>query len=117
MRRPNPPRERPEDKIVQQLKSFLRTREWLVKKTHGNEFQSGLPDLFCAHKRYGIRWVEVKVLKHGRFTPAQVEFFKELAAVNVGVWVLTAATEEEYQKLFGEPNWWMYLSEMREFRS
>jgi hypothetical protein len=116
VRRPPPPKDRPEDKIVQALKAYLRTREWLVKKTHGSEYQSGFPDLFCAHKRFGIRWVEVKVAKHGRFTPAQIETFREFAGVGVGVWVLVGATEEEYQKLFHQPNWWAYCSEMREFR-
>lgn len=116
MLRPKQTKERPEDRIVQALKSYLRTREWLVKKTHGNEYQMGFPDFFCAHKRYGIRWVEVKVALTGRFTPAQVEVFREFAAVGVGVWVLTCATESEYQKLFHEPNWWVYLGEMRDVR-
>ena len=105
------PRGRPEDLIVQQLKSYLKTRDWLTKKTHGNEFSIGWPDLYCAHKRYGQRWIECKT-KKGNLEGTQIEFFKELAAVGVGVWILTEATEEQYQLLFGSPNWIWYLPGM-----
>lgn len=100
---------RPEAKIQDDLAKYLRAREWLVKYTHGSLYQSGFPDMFCAHKKYGIRWVEVKCPTGYRFTPAQLEFFPALASKGVGVWVLTAATDEEYQKLFGAANWYWYL--------
>jgi hypothetical protein len=103
---------RPEDLIVTQLKSFLKTRDWLVKKTHGNEYQSGFPDLFCYHKRYGLRWIEVKVSKTGHLQGSQIEFFRELAAVGCGVWILTAANDAQYQLLFKEPNWIWFLPGM-----
>ena len=103
------PSDRPEDKIVAALTMYLRAREWFVKKTHGNKYQTGFPDLFCAHRRYGIRWIEVKVAEHGRFTPAQMDTFPQFAAAGVGIWVLTAATEDEYQKLFHPPNWVFFI--------
>ena len=108
MEKPPKPRGRPEDLIVEQIKRYLREREWLVKKTHGNQFQSGLPDLYCHHKRYGQRWIEVKT-KVGKLESSQVEFFTELSAAGCGVWVLTGATDEEYAKLFHAANWYTFL--------
>lgn len=100
----------PEREIQDALVDFLILKGWLVKETHGNEFQSGLPDLYCAHIRYGTRWVEVKNPLKYSFTPAQIDFFPKLAAVGVGVWILVAATEHEYNKLFQPANWYTYLS-------
>lgn len=93
-----------EEEIQQKIIAFLRAREWVVKETHGNMFQSGFPDLYCAHKRYGARWVEVKRPKGFKFTPAQLEFFPKLGGVGIGVWILQEATEDSYQLLFGPPN-------------
>ncbi len=102
------------EKIIQDaLVEFLEYRGWLVKKTHGNEYQSGLPDLYCAHRKYGQRWIEVKNPDAYAFTPAQLEFFPKLAAVGVGVWVLVKADEHEYNKLWLPPNWHTYLSIMK----
>ena len=87
----------------------MKTRDWLIKKTHGNEFSIGWPDLYCAHKRYGQRWIECKVPQRGYLEGSQIEFFRELAAVGVGVWIITAANEEQYNLLFGQPNWFWFL--------
>lgn len=100
----------PEAIIQEDIIKFLRYRGWLVKSTHGNAYQHGFPDLYCAHARYGTRWIEVKNAKCYSFTPAQLEFFPLLMAHGVGVWILVAATESEYQKLWIEPNWHVYLS-------
>ena len=99
----------PEYFIQKDIISYLRTREWLVKPTHGSMFQSGFPDLFATHKRYGMRWVEVKNLKNYRFTPAQLEWFPQIVAHGTGIWILTAATDAEYDKLFKDCNWWQFL--------
>jgi hypothetical protein len=76
-------------------------------------FQSGFPDLFCCHKSYGIRWVEVKNPEKYSFTAAQLTDFPMFNAHGVGIWVLVAATEEEYKKLFRPQNWYQYTSVMR----
>jgi hypothetical protein len=68
-----------------------------------------MPDLYIAQKRYGSRWVEVKNPEHYRFTAAQLETFPRMTAAGVGIWILTAATEKEYQKLFTYPNWYQFL--------
>jgi len=102
-------RKGPEAKIQEDLIKFLRARGWFVKVIHGSTFQTGMPDLYIAQRKYGTRWVEVKNPEHYRFEASQLEVFPRLSAEGVGVWVLTAATEHEYQKLFQPPNWWTYL--------
>lgn len=100
----------PERIIQDDLIAFLRLRGWVVRETHGNLYQNGFPDLYCAHSSYGARWIEVKNPASYQFEASQLEFFPQLYSVGVGVWVLVAATEEEYKKLFKPCNWWQYLS-------
>lgn len=105
----------PEGKIQDDIMTMMRNYGWYVKHTHGSQFQSGLPDLYCTHVRYGARWVEVKLpnMEGSKFTSAQLEDFPLLCAHGAGVWVLTAATETEYRKLFTKFNWYMYLGIMK----
>jgi len=102
-------KEGPEAKIQRSIIDFLRLREWVVMPTHGNMYQSGFPDLYIVKRRYGSRWIEVKNPEHFVFTPAQWEMFPKLIAEGIGIWILTAATETEYQKLFKKPNLWVYM--------
>lgn len=106
-------KEGPEAKIQREIINFLILRQWFVKETHGNMFQSGFPDLFCTHTKYGQRWVEVKNLAHYVFTPAQIEDFPKFCAFGSGVWIMTAANESEYSKLFRPYNWMFYLDAMK----
>jgi hypothetical protein len=99
----------PESKIQTAIIEKLRGAEWIVIVTHGNEFQKGLPDLYCAHRQYGTRWLEVKNTENYRFTEAQMKTFPLLQSAGVGIWVLQSAEPAELQKLFGPPNWWHYL--------
>lgn len=99
----------PEAIIQQNIITMLRQRGWYVKPTHGNTFQAGVPDLFCCHKDYGHRWVEVKNPRAYCFTKAQQIEFPLICKNGSGVWVLVAATETEYKKLFDKPNWYKYL--------
>lgn len=98
----------PEAYIQEALIKFLELRGWTVMETHGNLYQSGFPDLYCIHEKHKQRWVEVKNPRAYVFTPAQLECFPKINRV-VGVWILTSATEIEYNKLFGPPNWYQYL--------
>lgn len=104
-------RERPEAKVQDAIESYFRNRGWFVKSTHGNLYQSGFPDLYVTHRVYGARWVEVKLpgMKGSRFTDAQMLTFPQLCANGSGVWVLTAATDTEYEKLFKPANWYVYI--------
>ncbi len=71
--------------------------------THGNQYQSGFPDLYCFHPGYKIdRWVEVKM--RNSFTSAQHHWFPKIDKI----WVMKNATEDEYAKLFRSPNWFVY---------
>lgn len=101
----------PEAKIQKALIEYLKCRDWYVKSTHGNMYQSGFPDLYCTHAHHGVRWVEVKLpgMKGSKFTPAQLETFPQLRANGTRIWILTAATHAEYQKLFGPDNVDYYL--------
>ena len=105
----------PEAKIQKAIKDFLFMKQWHVMETHGNMYQSGFPDLWATNVKYGQRWVEVKLpnMKGSKFTPAQLEHFPKICANGSGVWIITAATEEEYLKLFKPSNYWTYLSVWR----
>ena len=99
---------RPEQKIQLELTEFLRGRGWLVEATHGNAYQKGIPDLFIAHLRFGQRWIDCKVKGKYSFTKSQKLKWPIWEEKGVGIWILVAATEDEYQKLFEPPNWRQY---------
>lgn len=99
----------PEAIIQAEIIAFLRAKEWYVRETHGNVYQNGFPDLFCCHRKYGHKWVEVKNPEAFSFTAAQLSEFPLLCANGSGVWILVAATESEYNKLFTECNWLFYF--------
>jgi hypothetical protein len=104
---------RPEEEIRKAIIDFLILRGWFCMITHGNLYQSGFPDVYACHSKYGTRWIEVKNPKKYSFTPAQLETFPKMCANGAGVWVLTEATEAEYSKLFKPANWYTYLSVFR----
>lgn len=99
----------PESQIQAAVVAMLRNRGWYVIETHGNMYQRGLPDLFACHSMYGQRWIEIKNPDAYGFTPAQMDTFPKLCANGSAVWVLVAATEQEYNKLNKPCNWWAYL--------
>lgn len=100
---------KPETILQDAIVKMLRGKSWVVKETHGNLYQSGFPDVYAAHIKYGSRWIEVKNPKGYRFQPSQLQFFKQLSSVGVGVWVLTGSEEEDYKKLFMPANWFQFL--------
>jgi len=106
-------RKGPEAGVVTDIRATLHMHGWYTIKTHGSEYQSGLPDLYCCHSRYGTRWVEAKFIESYKFTPAQLDVFPKLCANGAGVWVLVNGTDYEYKKLFGPCNWYTYLSVMK----
>ena len=108
-------RKGPEAQIQEDIIEMLELKGWFVKVTHGNMYQSGFPDLFACHALLGHRWIEVKKpgFKGSKFTKAQLRDFPKFCANGSNVWILTAATKEEYDKLNDECNWWQYLSVFR----
>jgi hypothetical protein len=102
-----------EASIQAEIIKMMENKGWFVKETHGNMYQSGFPDLFTTHPTHGHRWIEVK--KPGRqgagcFTNAQLRDFPFFCNHGSGVWVLVAATDTEYNKLFKRHNWYQFLS-------
>jgi hypothetical protein len=101
----------PEWAIQRDLMRFLRERGWLVERTHGNLFQQGFPDLYVSHKEFGQRWIDVKNPVSYRYTKAQCQKWPIWHSFGIGIWIITGATEEEYDKLFSTPNWKDYWKE------
>lgn len=91
--------------IQRELVTFLRARGWHVERMLGNSFQCGIPDLFCFHKKWSMRWVEVKRPEGYSFTQRQRQRFPEWEKAGIGIWILTAGTQSQYDLLFKPPNW------------
>ncbi|KKM06034.1 hypothetical protein LCGC14_1748030 [marine sediment metagenome] len=105
---------KPESYLQEKIRDFLKLRDWAVFNTHGTMYSSGLPDIYCMHTRYGTRWIEVKMPENYSFTPAQLDVFPMFSAKGVGIWILTAAIEEQYKLLFKPANWHTFLSIMKQ---
>ena len=103
----------PEAVIQKRIISFLEKRGWLVEKMHGNAFQKGIPDLYCfkplLNPPEGLhRWVDAKVKGRYKYTKDQCQKWPKWERIGLGVWIMVDATEEEYSKLFGPPNFRLY---------
>ena len=96
---------RPEAKIQRRLIQFFRDRSWFVQTFHGNIYQSGVPDLYVYQSKFGERWIDVKVKGKYSFTKRQRQQWPIWEKYQVGIWILTDATQEQYDKLFKPPNW------------
>lgn len=101
-----------ERQIQIEIENKLRVMEWFVQRMHGSMFQSGVPDIYAHHVRYGGRWIEVKRPKGYRFTPAQTLKFPLMAGHGIPIHICTSA-EQIPALLFSPPNWYMYLSIMK----
>jgi hypothetical protein len=102
--------EGPESKIQAAIISYLKGRDWFVKSTHGNSFQSGFPDLYATHSKYFGRWIEVKNPTSFSFTIAQLRDYPKFCAFGSPIFVMTAATDSEYEKLFRPSNLSEYMA-------
>lgn len=98
----------PEYAIQREFIRYLRDRQWLVERMIGNAYQIGIPDIYVGHFDYGTRWVDLKNPVAYEFTKAQRQKWPLWAKHGVGIWIITAATDEEYRKLFQPPNWREY---------
>jgi hypothetical protein len=93
--------DRVEAGIQERIENKLKIHDWYVKSTHGNIYQAGFPDLFCAHVSYGQRWAEVKNPAGYKFTPAQRKNFLLMTAAGVGIWIVTS--ELQVPDIFFKP--------------
>ena len=91
--------------IQRELVVFLRARAWHVERMLANAYQCGIPDLFCYHKKWGMRWIEVKRPEGYSFTLRQRQKWPEWERAGIPIHILTAATQEQYDLLFQPPNW------------
>jgi len=98
----------PEWYIQRDLVRYLKDRGWLVERLIGNALQYGIPDLWIHHPLYGGRWIDVKNSEKYTFTIAQRRKWPRWESFGVGIWILTAANQTEYDKLFFPPNWRAY---------
>ena len=101
----------PEAEIQRDVIALLLRKGWYVVRVPGSKLLSGMPDLFATHSSYGQRLIEIKLpnMEGSRFTPAQLDRFPKLVANGSGVWILTAATEYEYELLFRGSNSWAFI--------
>lgn len=98
----------PEWHIRADVIKFLVARGWHVEIMVGSAFQTGIPDLYCYCRKWGERWIDVKQPVRYTFTKAQRRKWPIWESVGIGIWILTAATQAEYDKLFKPPNWRAY---------
>ena len=91
--------------IQRKLVVLLEACGWHVERMLANAYQVGIPDLYCYHKKWGPRWIEIKRPDQYSFTRAQRLKFPQWEEAGIGIWILTAATEDQYKLLFGPPNW------------
>jgi len=91
--------------IQKDLVAYLKARKWLVERMIGNAFKVGIPDLYAHHPKWGARWIDCKVKGKYSFTQAQKLKWPVWEKFGIGIWILTAADEEEYGLLFKPPNW------------
>lgn len=99
----------PEWYIRRDIKTMLEVRGWHVEIMHGSAFQFGIPDLYCFHRKWGERWIDAKNPNQYSFTRQQKIKWPIWERAGIGVWILVADTQEEYDKLFQPPNWRSYL--------
>lgn len=95
----------PEYYIRADIIRLLKLRGWSTYITHGNQYQQGFPDIYALHPRYGQRWIDAKNPDQYTFTSAQKVMWPEWDALGMGVWIMVAGSQAEYEKLMGKPNW------------
>ena len=77
----------PESVAVRRLQNLFAQQGWVAYKTHGSAYQAGFPDLYCTHKLFRSRLVEVK-MPWGKLTPAQRAVFPQLSNNGSPIWII-----------------------------
>ena len=96
---------RPEYEIQAGFIAYCRARGWLVERLIGNAFQTGIPDLYLYHPKWGQRWVDLKSPGRYSFTKAQRIKWPLWEKFGLGIWIVTSADQDGYDSLFRPPNW------------
>jgi hypothetical protein len=76
-----------------------------VERLIGNAFQTGIPDLYLYHPKWGQRWVDLKSPGRYSFTKAQRIKWPLWEKFGLGIWIVTSADQDGYDSLFRPPNW------------
>jgi len=96
-----------EKKLEHVLTSYLITKEWWVRKLHGNVYQTGLPDLLVGRRRDGkLMLIEVKALKkEKRYT--QLDLLDALRGPQVGSVLMLAKIRAAIYVIGGSSKGWL----------
>jgi hypothetical protein len=94
------PKHGPEWHLQQDHVEWMEARGWHGERMIGNALQVGIPDYLFMHPRHGQRWVDYKNPKSYEFTPAQIIKWPIWERNNVGIWIITEVTQEQYDLLF-----------------
>ena len=104
-----------EKHVLNELRSCMEKKGWLVEKVWGNITNAGWPDLYCYHEKHGERWVETKSKrKYHKLGEKQVVRFRKWSKKGVKIWVLRGGEPEEYKLLFKDPNWKEFIPKSME---
>ncbi len=98
-----------DNQLRRKIVKYLTLRGWYVEPLLSNAYHDGIPVLYCFKREYGFRWVEPKRPDDRSLTRLQWRKFSEWEEVNLPIWILTAATQEQYDLLFGPPNWRAFI--------
>jgi len=102
------PKHGPEWYIQRDLMVYMKARGWHVERMTGNMYQKGIPDLYCYHKTWGERWIDVKNDGKYSFTDDQKRKWPIWERAGIGIWILTGANQQQYDLIFKPPNFRSY---------
>jgi hypothetical protein len=79
-----------ESKASLEIQTFLIAKKWWVRKTHGNVYSMGLPDLSVARKKDGkLMYIELKII-HTQKRYTNLVIFNSLKGPQIGVILMLA---------------------------
>lgn len=84
---------------------------WYVKKIHGSKYQSGLPDVYAHHLKFGGLWIELKHDKN-KLEDSQVHEFALMSKHGARIFVIRDVKEYP-EVLYHAPNWGTYGSSQK----
>lgn len=97
-----------ESKASLELQTYLISQRWWVRKTHGNVYQMGLPDLLIGRKRDGkLMLIELKIIQ-GRQRYTSMNIFNALSGPQIGVILMLAKIRSPVFIIAKCPEGWLF---------